>query len=59
MTSANRKKNGCVARKHHVIPPRKDGHFLRAKTVCLGEMLKLMFGGARVARKCAGSVRGG
>jgi hypothetical protein len=59
MTSANRKKNGCVARKHHVITPRKDGNFLRAKTVSWGEMLKTMFLGARVARKCAGSVRGG
>ena len=59
MTSANREKNGCVARKQHVIPPSKDGHFLRAKTVCWGEMLKTMFWGARVARKCAGSVRGG
>ena len=42
-----------------MIPPSKDGHFLRAKTVCWGEMLKTMFWGARVARKCARSVRGG
>jgi hypothetical protein len=59
MTSANREKNGIVSRKHHDIPPRNDGHFLREKTVCWGEMLKTMFWGARVARKCAGSVRGG
>ncbi len=53
MTSAISEKNGCVPKKLHFIPPRKYGHFLSAKTVCMGlDVEKKVLGCPCVQKMC-------